>query len=418
MGAFLRLISEVTRPYMIRYILFLVLLATSYTGVYAQTSIGLFRYFSFNNCDGTDDVGSGVNGLLVGNPGCDCGVSGNALLFDGLDDSMIIPGTESVFNIVDFTISFYYKSTAGGIQDLLSRREFCDNQNSFSIRVSPASNSIITQLQENDGKGILFNEQLDDTNCWHHVVFVRRDAFQSLFLDGVLIREQSTVSRVDVSNENINLTISGGPCLGLSDLGFSGLIDELRVYSRALSDNEISDLAVPIDDIVTQDTLIFLGNTVDITSSNTCANTFDWSPQQGVSDISDPNTSITPDETTVYSLFFNQGDCIASDSIRISVINPAELDCEQLFMANAFTPNGDSHNDTYGISNPFALEEFVSIEILDRWGGRVFFSDDAFGQWDGTFQGNQLAPGVYLYRVFYRCSGIDQIRTGSVTLLR
>ena len=195
MGAFLRLISEVTRPYMIRYILFLVLLATSYTGVYAQTSIGLFRYFSFNNCDGTDDVGSGVNGLLVGNPGCDCGVSGNALLFDGLDDSMIIPGTESVFNIVDFTISFYYKSTAGGIQDLLSRREFCDNQNSFSIRVSPASNSIITQLQENDGKGILINEQLADTNCWHHVVFVRRDAFQSLFLDGVLIREQSTVSR-------------------------------------------------------------------------------------------------------------------------------------------------------------------------------------------------------------------------------
>lgn len=407
---------------MIRYILFLAFITASYTGVYAQTNIGLFRYFSFDNCDGNDDIGSGVNGILLNNPGCDCGVSGNALSFDGLDDSMIIPGTGSVFNTVDFTISFYYKSTAGGIQDLISRREFCSgmeaDNNAFSIRVSPASNSIITQMTENIGKGIRFNDQLDMTNCWHHVVFVRRNDFHSLFLDGVLVNEQSAVSRVDISNDNVELTIAGGPCLDLSDLGFNGLLDELRIYSRALSNNEIADLAVPIDEIVTQDTLIFLGNTVDIASSNTCANSFDWSPQQGVSNVSDPNPSITPDETTVYSIFFNQGECVSSDSIRISVIDPAQLDCEELFMANAFTPNGDSNNDTYGISNPFALEEFVSIEILDRWGGRVFFADDKFAQWDGTFQGNTLLPGVYLYRVFYRCSGVDQIRTGSVTMVR
>ena len=416
------MIIEVTQPYMIRYILFIALLSASYTGVYAQTSIGLFRYFSFDNCDGTDDIGSGVNGILLNNPGCDCGVSGNALEFDGLDDAMLIPGTGSILNTVDFTISFYYKSTAGGIQDLLSKREFCtgtvSDDNAFSIRVSPASNSIITEMTENAGKGILFNEQLDMTNCWHHVVFVRRNDFHTLFLDGELVVESSTVSRVDISNDNVELAISGGPCLGLSDLGFNGLIDELRIYSRALSDTEIADLAVPIDEIITQDTLIFLGNSIDIASSNTCANSFNWSPQLGVNDPIDPNARITPDETTVYSLFFNQGQCVSSDSIRISVIDPAQLDCEQLFMANGFTPNGDSHNDTYGISNPFALEEFISIEILDRWGGRVFFAEDKFAQWDGTFQGNALNPGVYLYRVFYRCGGVDQVRTGSVTMVK
>ncbi len=403
---------------MIRYILFVAFLFISFENIKAQPTIGLFRYFSFDNCDGMDDLGSGVNGLLLNNPGCDCGVQGNALEFDGLDDVMIIPGTGSIMNTVDFSISFYYKSAAGGIQDLLSRREFCDNDRAFSIRVSPASNSIITQMQENNGKGVLFNEQLDDSNCWHHVVFVRRNDFHSLFLDGVLVREQSTVSRVDISNDNIELAISGGPCLGIQDLGYNGLIDELRIYARALSDNEIADLAIPVDQILTQDTLIFQGNSIDISSSSSCANSFTWGPQQGVDDFTEPNTTITPDETTVYNLSFNQGDCVSFDSIRISVIDPAQLDCEQLFMANGFTPNNDSTNDTYGISNPFAIEEFISIEILDRWGGRVFFSDDKFAQWDGSFQGAELLPGVYLYRVFYRCSGVDQVRTGSVTLIK
>jgi len=403
---------------MIRYFLFLALIVSSFGSLQAQPTAGLFRYFSFDNCDGTDDQGSGVNGLLLNSPDCDCGVSENALLFDGLDDGMIIPGTESIMNTVDFSISFYFKSTSGGIQDLISRKEFCDNQNAFSIRVSPASNTIIVQMQENNGKGILFNEQLDPSNCWHHVVFVRRNDIHTLYLDGVLAREQSTVSRVDISNPNINLVISGSPCLGIQDLPYQGFIDELRIYARALNENEIPDLAVPIDEILTSDTLIFLGNSVDIVSSASCANSFNWSPTQGVANPTAPNTTVTPDETTVYSLFYNQEECVASDSIRISVIDPAELDCEQLFMANGFTPNGDSHNDTYGISNPFALEEFVSIEILDRWGGRVFYSDDKFAQWNGTFQGTELNPGVYLYRVFYRCSGVEQVRTGSVTMVR
>lgn len=407
---------------MIRHILLFLLFTNLCLALDAQSTIGLFRYFSFDNCDGTDDIGSGVNAILLNGPQCGCGVSGNGLEFDGIDDAVIIPGTESLFNIVDFSISFYYKSSAGGIQDLMSRKEFCDpindSDNAFSIRVAPSSNTIITQLQENNSKGILFNNQTDPTNCWHHVVFVRRNDFQSLYLDGVLVEEQSTVSRVDVTNGNIQLELSGGPCLGIQDLPYKGIIDELRLYSIALNENEIEALSIPVDQILTRDTLIFLGSSVDIASSESCANSFSWSPTAGVSNVSDPNATITPDETTIYALAFDQESCIASDSIRISVIDPAQLDCEQLFMASGFTPNSDGINDEYGISNPFAIEEFISIEILDRWGGRVFSSADKFAKWDGTLNGNQLNGGVYLYRIFYLCSDIEQVRTGSVTMIR
>jgi len=403
---------------MIKHITFLLLLSTFYVTLQAQTSIGLVRYFSFDTCDGLDDAGSGVNALLLGNPQCGCGVSGNALEFDGMDDAVLIPGTESLFTTVDFTISFYYKSTSGGSQSVVSRKEGCDANNAFSIRVAPASNTIITQMQENAGKGSLFNNQLDLNSCWHHVVFVRRNDIQSLYLNGRLIEDKDVVSRVDLTSENTQLGLGNGPCLGIQDLPFRGLIDEFRLYNRALNENDIRDLTIPVDQILTRDTLIFLGSNVDIVSSGTCANSFDWFPVEGVEDISNPNTTLTPDETTIYSLAFNQGACRARDSIRISVIDPAKLDCEQLFMANAFTPNGDGNNDTYGISNPFALEEFSSIEIIDRWGARVYFSEDKFAKWDGTFNGAPLNPGVYLYRILYACTGIEQFRTGSVTMLR
>ena len=407
---------------MIRYCLLLVFLSSLCISAEAQSTVGLFRYFSFNNCDGTDDIGSGQNALLIGSPECNCGVEGNALQFDGLNDAVLILGAESILNTVDFSLSLYYKSTSGGIQDLVSNlpspgaSPLCDNNNAFSISVSPGGNSIITQFQENIGKGILFNNQLDLSNCWHHVVFVRDGDVHRLFLDGVLVEESSTVTRVDISRQDAIFSISSANCPNV--LPFKGFIDEVRLYTRALSNAEIDELAVPIDQILTTDTLIFLGNTVDISTSSSCANSFGWSPTVGVDIPSDPNASITPLETTTYSLQFSQESCVATDSIRISVIDPELLDCNELFMANAFTPNNDGNNDTYGISNPFAIEDFISIEILDRFGGRLFFSDDAFGQWDGNFQGVLANPGVYLYRVFFECDGMEQVRTGSVTLIR
>jgi len=403
---------------MIKHIFLSIFFSTLFVNLQAQSTVGLFRYFSFDDCDGFDDAGSGVNALLLNSPQCGCGVSGMALEFDGIDDAVIIPGTESIMNTVDFTMSFYFKSSSGASQDIVSRKEFCDKNNAFSIRVAPASNTLITQMQENAGKGSVFNDQLEPNNCWQHVVFVRKANIQTLYLNGKLASDKDVVSRVDLSNENIQLELSGGPCLGIQDLPFKGLIDEFRLYSRALNEDQIRELAVPVDQILTQDTLIFLGSTVDINTSSSCASSNDWFPMTGVEDSTEPNTSITPEATTVYSLAFNQNMCNAQDSIRISVIDPAQLDCEQLFMANAFTPNGDGNNDSYGISNPFALENFVSLEIIDRWGDRVYFSDDKFAKWDGTYNGIELNAGVYLYRVLYNCADAEQFRTGSVTLIR
>jgi gliding motility-associated-like protein len=87
-------------------------------------------------------------------------------------------------------------------------------------------------------------------------------------------------------------------------------------------------------------------------------------------------------------------------------------------MAKAFTPNDDQLNDEYGLSNPFAITDMISLEIFDRWGARVFATSDPFLKWDATFEGEPVNPGVFLWRVTYRCSGEEITDTGSVTVMR
>ena len=83
---------------------------------------------------------------------------------------------------------------------------------------------------------------------------------------------------------------------------------------------------------------------------------------------------------------------------------PTGLDCEEVFLPKAFTPNGDGLNDTYGISNPFAIQQLISFEIFDRWGGLAYSAthlmpNDLRSGWDGTIEGKPAWPGTYVYKI-------------------
>ena len=111
--------------------------------------------------------------------------------------------------------------------------------------------------------------------------------------------------------------------------------------------------------------------------------------------------------------------CTASDSINVLTCdtNPCR---NHFFIPNVFTPNGDGHNDQFGLlkGNNVEPSEFFSISIFDRTGERVFETTNETDTWDGQFRGKPAAPGVYVYIAKYVCNG-DHIDThGAVTLLR
>ncbi|HHM20869.1 MAG TPA: gliding motility-associated C-terminal domain-containing protein, partial [Bacteroidetes bacterium] len=144
---------------------------------------------------------------------------------------------------------------------------------------------------------------------------------------------------------------------------------------------------------------------------------YEWIPQEGLSDPYIENPQAQPSETTAYILIVsNEYDCMATRTDTIVVLNP---DCGEpdIFLPNAFTPNGDGHNDVlYVRSN---IIETMELSIYDRWGELIFHTTDQNTGWDGTYRNQRLAPDVFGFYLRAVCfNGQTYTRKGNVMILR
>jgi len=422
-----KFVFRINQTKLMRVFLFCLLLSFFNQLAGQDVTDGLVAHYSFDDCMdlGKDDSGNNTAAVIQGNPQCVCGVSGNALLLDGVNDYLLFLGTISnAFREINFSLSIYIKPTNPiGVQAIISKREACNEDRAFAISYSSGSNFITALLSQGEIAGefrkTTLNTQLAFEPCWYHLVFVRRNNRSQLFVDGELVAEAVTNGRVNVEN-NAELNIAHGKCVGDTQNRFAGMVDELRVYDRALRVEEIRSLYLRPDRIVNDDAIIFLGSSIDIAIGETCADNFSWSPMVGVNDPTIPEPTITPESAGEFTYRLNMADqyCTAVDTIKVTVIDPDELPCVAQ-LPKAFTPNGDGRNDLYGISNSVILEDkLIEFEIFDRWGGRIFRTTNPLEKWDGTFKGQDLNPGVLQYRVRYRCGEEEKTEMGSLTLLR
>ena len=90
-----------------------------------------------------------------------------------------------------------------------------------------------------------------------------------------------------------------------------------------------------------------------------------------------------------------------------------------MWMPTAFSPNNDDLNDKVVIkpSGPVAFE---SLNIYNRWGEKVFTSNDINKLWDGMYNGAACEMGVYYYVLRYQCPLVKNLTTrkGDITLIR
>ena len=387
--------------------------------VYSQPRGGLVVHYTFDNCDAVDVIGNNSDGIIRGEPNCACGVADGGLELNGIDDQILLSGNiESYFRDDQATYSFYIRATElGGTYDILSKLESCDADRGLAFRYAPSSRTVSIFMAESADKKVEFNYRIEEQVCWIHVAVVKAVSASRLFINGELVAETSYEGNLDIEN-NAPLFISGSPCLGQTDQFLAGVIDDIRIYNRILDPFEIEELYFFPDRIATPDTVIFEGGEVDIRLGNTCTNSFQWESSIDILDESNPETRIVPTATNTYFLNFEYQNCTAQDSILIDVVNPEEIECGQLPLPNAFTPNQDGRNDEFFISNPFAVDQLISFRILDKWGNVMFETSNISEAWDGTYLGKEVNPGVYMYQVEYTCQNQEQFVSGSVMVIK
>jgi len=122
------------------------------------------------------------------------------------------------------------------------------------------------------------------------------------------------------------------------------------------------------------------------------------------------------DNTTYIVTVTDENGCIGTDEITVEV-RKAKCDESDIFIPNAFSPNGDANNPVLYVRSNF-IEELDFI-IYNRWGEEVFRTNDVNSGWDGTYKGQQATPDAYAYYIKARCiNGTIYQKAGNVTLMR
>ncbi|HUM45906.1 MAG TPA: PKD domain-containing protein [Chitinophagales bacterium] len=142
---------------------------------------------------------------------------------------------------------------------------------------------------------------------------------------------------------------------------------------------------------------------------------YSWTPSENLDCTNCLNPVARPLVTTTYSVSVTDSlGCIATDEVTLSV----GCNAEEIFIPNAFTPDKNGHNDVLLVRSTGVID-VIYFRIFDRWGKMIFESNDAAQGWDGTYKGQVLQPGVFLFTMQAKCGDGELIeKKGNVTLLK
>lgn len=143
---------------------------------------------------------------------------------------------------------------------------------------------------------------------------------------------------------------------------------------------------------------------------------YNWTPGATLNHPNIQSPIATPLQTTTYTVTVSDGECQARSEITVRLV---DFVCgpPSIYVPNAFTPNTDERNEKLFVhANNISKLYFV---IYDRWGEKIFETDKAAIGWDGTYEGRELDPDVYVYYLEATCYGGETyFEEGNITLIR
>jgi hypothetical protein len=271
-------------------------LATSgdftFTTLPAATT-GLVGAWAFDDGSGTtarDTSGNGNTGTLLNGPTWTAGKIGQALSFNGVNQYVSVPHA-SGFDAYPLTLAMWMKtSTTAGVRGLVNKyvpgssngyEVFVSNGNLCAWYFRDSSNSV------SDGSGCPFNIPGYNDNQWHHVAFVVDALGGRLYVDGVqrAAGGWTGTGGAPSTTQDVHIGVGGAEY-------FQGVLDDVRIYNRALSATEVLGLS---------DTVAPAISTVTVSSITSSSATVSWTTNEAADSQVEYGTTTAYGSTTPLS---------------------------------------------------------------------------------------------------------------------
>lgn len=198
------------------------------------------------------------------------------------------------------------------------------------------------------------------------------------------------------------------------------IIDSNQCKTAYTYTNAIKVLESPLANFKTIPEILTLNNSDDITLKNTTNNAinYQWFAEgKNYGNVIDINHYQLKD-TGCYSFILiatNQNNCKDTSTKSICVIEGFNF-----YMPNCFTPDDDNLNDVLLPKGTGFTTQNYSFEVFNRWGTRIFITNDITKYWDGKATADKYDPSnVYYWRIKITDNlGDKHLLSGYVLVLR
>ena len=204
----------------------------------------LVAYYPFNG-NANDESGNGNDGTEVGGVSYQEGICGTGAEFDGIDDYLTVPISSSLSSITNqATIAMFVKYT-----EPVNPRSYClwrygttVNNVTSSAKIGGGDN-ILYALHYSNGQGLggVYVKSINPLveNQWYHIALCYDGTKEQLFINGELQDEVASTVILDTPDDRLWFGRNG---YAANPKYYNGIIDEIRIYNRALTETEIMDL--------------------------------------------------------------------------------------------------------------------------------------------------------------------------------
>ena len=205
--------------------------------------IGLICYYRLES-DGSDAGKRGLDGTLVGSPTFVAGKIGNCISLNGSTQYVNL-GTDANFEMPLISVAAWAKlSVASGYKGIVTKRSNPAPHIQWALQTEGGLSKYTFCIQFSGTDRWVASTTSLDTN-WHHLVGTYDGKTMKLFVDGVLEGENPMSMDMD-SIPTMPIYIGAratgtSPYTGFAD-PFGGLIDEVGIWRRALTPEEVEAL--------------------------------------------------------------------------------------------------------------------------------------------------------------------------------